>query len=900
MALRRGILILALILPVMAHAAEPTPLEVANRLLLTGKYAEAAEKFSALPEQHAVAAALGKARCAWQAGSRSEAIAILTGAIEKFPKAAPLHAELAIDALAQGNTVTAEAAVAAALAIDRRYLPAHWVQAELFRLQGKLDDANRAYEWFVDEYNDTQPTDAEALWYIGRATAQFARWNRLSDQFSFLVNELYPDAVANNPDFWPAHLEAGLLFLEKYNEAEAVKELKAALQINPNATEVHAALAALAVQNFELSRAQESVDRALEIQPKCLAARLVQADIHLANIDLQLAVDSLRAALELNPHDEGALGRMATALAAIDGLKDGKPGPRAEKIIEQVTARNPHAGDFFYAMAEAFDKLRRYPPAAKYYRKAAEVMPQLLYAGGQEGMMLMRLGDEARARKLLTASFDADPFNVRVNNTIKVLEVLDGYDTLETEHFIIRFDPEYDRLLVKYAAAWLEEQYPLLCKQFGFEPPRKSLFEIFNKARSTDGHGWFSARMVGLPHIHTIGACAGQMVAMQAPTEGEQFNWARVLKHEFIHVLNLQQTNFNIPHWFTEALATLNEGYPRPKAWNDLLASRLAEKKLFTLDTINLGFIRARNGDEWTLAYCQAELYAEFMLARYGDDALARMLSAYADNLGTAAAIERSFGIRQAEFESQYRKYLAEVVATLPATSQTEAPTPAEIAKNLKADPHSPTLLALSARTALDRKEYAQARRQADEALKLDPRNQLAAFVRARLYLLLGETQPAMDLLVGTLDEAHPQPNLLALLAGLRFKAEDYQEAARLYELGTKADPADTKWSKALASVYLKSKQTEKLKPVLEHLAEYDPDDFAIRKKLAELARDAKDFAAAQRWATEAIHIDVNDAEVHRILADACEAQGNTAQAKEEHAVAAELAGTLPTKGHKE
>ena len=55
----------------------------------------------------------------------------------------------------------------------------------------------------------------------------------------------------------------------------------------------------------------------------------------------------------------------------------------------------------------------------------------------------------------------------------------------------------------------------------------------------------------------------------------QPFNWARVMKHEFVHVLNLQQTNFNVPHWFTEALAVLNENTPRPEMWDRLLATRV-------------------------------------------------------------------------------------------------------------------------------------------------------------------------------------------------------------------------------------------------------------------------------------------------------------------------------------
>ncbi len=148
---------------------------------------------------------------------------------------------------------------------------------------------------------------------------------------------------------------------------------------------------------------------------------------------------------------------------------------------------------------------------------------------------------------------------------------------IETEHFVIKFDRGKDEMLAKYAARYLEDEvFPELCKLYGFEPEGKSLFEIFNRSRNTGGHGWFSARMVGLPFVGTVGACAGKMVALASPNDmPEKFNWARVLKHEFVHVLNLQQSRFNIPHWYTEALAVESEGGRRPAEWNQLLAERV-------------------------------------------------------------------------------------------------------------------------------------------------------------------------------------------------------------------------------------------------------------------------------------------------------------------------------------
>ena len=89
-------------------------------------------------------------------------------------------------------------------------------------------------------------------------------------------------------------------------------------------------------------------------------------------------------------------------------------------------------------------------------------------------------------------------------------------------------------------------------------------------------HEWFSGRTVALPFIPTVGACTGRVVAMASPkTSKTPYNWARVLKHELTHVITLQQTDFNIPHWYTEALAVESEGYPRPQNWNKMLMERI-------------------------------------------------------------------------------------------------------------------------------------------------------------------------------------------------------------------------------------------------------------------------------------------------------------------------------------
>ncbi|HVU87255.1 MAG TPA: tetratricopeptide repeat protein [Pirellulales bacterium] len=882
--------------PVTAARAE-NETKTARALLLAGKYEEAAEAYAALADSQPIEAAIGLARCRAAVGKRDEVAKLLADATAKRPQSAALQAEAARWALARGDLAAAGKAAEAALALDRDQLQARWVQAERLRMTGDLEAANAAYKWFVDYYNTHDVTDPESLGWIGLGAAQYARWNRLSGQFSFLVNELYPDALKADPAWWPAHYAAGVLYLEKYNQPEAARELKAALALNPHAAEVHAALARQAAQNFDVGAARAALTRALELDPTVEEALLVRGDILLSNFQATEAVPVFEEAVRLHPASEAAAGRLAAAYAVVDGFGDADQEARLAHLIHRVEVTNPHCGEFYASFGMGLDQSRRYPDAAKYLREAITKMPQLVGAYGDLGVVLMRLGEEIEAKQQLDAAFAADPFNVRVNNMLKVLEVLEGYAVLETEHFILRFDRGRDEILARYAARYLEDEvYPELCRTFQFEPTEKSQFEIFNRARNTNGHGWFSARMIGLPFVHTVGACAGKIVALASPNDmPTKYNWARVLKHEFVHVLNLEQTHFAIPHWFTEALAVRNEGFARPPSWNELLKERVPKNELFNLDTINLGFVRPQSGLDWQMAYCQADLYARYMTEKYGDDALAKMLKAYRDNLDTPAALARELGVQQADFEKGYVEYVRDVVARLGAHT-VEPDEPAATLERLhRAQPDDARVAARLAASRLARKDYAEARKLAEAVLKNTKANaqarQQAAYVLARVRLVVGETQTAVALLEEHLNREEPDDHLLNLLAGLRLKAEQYAAAEELYRIGAARHPAADSWQRSLARLYLAQADDVKLAEVLEKLAALDADDVPIRKKRAQLALAADDYAAATRWGREALHIDVMDVDVHRLLGKAAVGSGDFRTAADEFEVAVQLDG---------
>ena len=884
-------LIVVAFLPGQDSLAASERIDSAHRLLLGGKYAEAAEIFSAslsenLADAQAASAALGLARCMASQGKNVEAQKILEESLAKRKHAggekARLRAELARLALQRGDRAAAHAHTEAALGLDADSLPARLSQAELLRLAGRIDEAHRGYAWLVKHHNDEENdtfADLESLRCIGLAAARLAEWNHNAGDFKFLVDELYPAALKLDKDYWPAHYERGRLFLQKFNRADAAREFSAALAINSRAAEVYAAEARLALLNRDVNKARASADTALEINPRLLAAWHVKADLLWANFDVEGAGKLLaEKILPLEPGDEETLGRLAACHAMLGRKADstGENEPLAQ-IIKEVQGRNPRAADFYFQLGRWLDERHKYASARGYYLEARKLMPRKTGPAAALGMLEMSDGRESEAKRLLNAAAEADPFNVRIANTLELFEVLDAMHTEACDEYVLRYDASRDELLGRYAKAYLAEIYPGLCKQFGYRTPQPPVVEIFNAARGQNGHQWFGVRMTGLPYVGTVAACSGRVVAMTSPGDpsiAKKFNWARVLKHELIHVVTLQQTSFNIPHWFTEGLAVRGEDCPRPHEWNVLLARRLKQDKLYTLDTINFGFTRPGSSEDWTMAYCQAELYVDYIVEKHGEDAVAGLLKAYAANSSTVQSVKDVLGVSQDQFEAgflEYAKGVAKEVAALPGSEP--LPPLDELQKRYREThggdkPPQVDLAAQLALAYLRRGMKTEAIEMAAVANAADPKHPLGAYVLARLALGLSRKDAAEHLLQNALDPANPHPLVLHLLAKLKIEAKLYGPAAKLYSLGRRHEPHNPDWLRQLARIYLLEKNQPKLAKTLSQLAQLDADDDTIRTKLAMLAVERQDYAEATRWAQEAIYIDVLNPKAHKAFAE--------------------------------
>lgn len=895
--------------------------------LQRGRYDEAVEAYEALAKANpqSATAVLGMSRAQREQGEYAAGLKVVDEYLKAKPDDPDVLARKAELLFAVGRYGEADEPVAAALKIDSEHVHARLIQAKLLVERGQVKEADEAFRWFVRYYNRKQPTDAKTLLWVGEGSAEYARWHGVSDIFTFLVNTLSSDAATADSLFWQAHFLSGSLLLEKYNRAQAVPDLKQALTINPHAVDVLVALGDAALQKHDLDDAETFLKQALAAQPKSIRALQLKCDLHLSNGELSDAIQAAEDAAKTNPHEQGTLARLAACYLLLDSrtvgseriedierrlgllidkidniadLELAEPS-RLEQLMIELAKRNPRPGRFLSIFGDRLSSRRKFAMAERVFLKAIAVMPQLAEPKTSLGMLYMQTGRTEKARQILDAAFKSDPYHVRVSNMRKVLGVLENYSVVTTDHFVIRADSKADRILAEYMAEHLEDVYAELIKLYGFEPPTRTTFEIYHDAKGLSAHEWFSARMVGLPWIQTIGASTGMMVALASPTAVKKpFNWARVVKHEFVHIVTLQQTGFNIPHWFTEALAVTSEDVERPAVWNKLLLERVPAGKLWKLDELNHVFVRPESPLDWQFAYCQSRLYAQYMIEKFGEGTIAKLLDAYRRNVPTNDAIPQVFKVSADEFDSGYREFLKQLVAEMGALSGSAMKTLAELEKEHLAAPEASNAKAAYAYGLLQAKRMKQARELAEGAIQQNAKEPLAAVVIAELELLASNTRLAKEVLNRAIDLEQPHPRIVSLLAKVELMDGQFASAAKLYELGLtkyRADrialPESEEWLKGLATAYLKLGEKERLGQTLERLAHLDGDDATIRLKLAELAAGRDDFTNAKRWATEVIQIDALDRDAHELLATAYEKLGDKKHAERERRVLKELDG---------
>jgi len=841
-----------------------------------GNYAEARTGYEALlkGERPAVAAFAGLAAVERAEGEYSKALDTLDAGLKAHPDDPTLLALRADLLYSLGRWDDAAKDAEAAIKKQDANFLARWTRTRILRDRGELAAADKEVRWFVKAYSDASAAgkdvaDPELLLLVAHAGIENARWNNKPQQFKFVLDEVLGDAIKNDPDFWQAESFAGELLAEKHNRADAADAFDKALKVNPKAVEALVGRGRLAMADLDAVAAGRFADQAIKVNPKHPAALRLKADVRLAEGDAGAAERLLLAAKLVNPREETTLAR----LAAVYQLAR-KPEKVAE-VEKEMSAFCAKPGLFYSEFAEVLTARKQYAQAEEAFKKATELRPDLSAPKAGLGMLMMQLGREPEAKVQLEAAFKADPFHVRVSNALRVLKHLDGYETYETEHFVIKYDPKTDRLFAAWLGDSLEGWHAEFAKLYGGAPPGKLLVEVFATREM------FSGRILSLPGLPGAaqGASTGPLIAIPSPNaDGAKklYNWATVARHELTHAFNLTQTGFLVPIWLTEGLAVRAERSRRFESNVGLLAERFAAGTAFDLDTIARGYHNFGNPQDVMLAYYQGLLYVEYVAKAHGEESIAKLLDAFKLGLGANDAIRRACGVEQAALEKGYRDFLREYVKGQPKVEKPVAF--AELEKLHAKDPADADVAAKLAAEYARRNRAADARKLVDAALAKETGHPAAALVKSRLLLREKDPAGARAVLEEAVKANPADVRVLTALGKLCLDTGEPERAAAAFEAVRAACVPETEVLDLLAKCYAATK-SDKLAGSLADFADRVPDKLDLRLRLAKLHAAAGRHAEAERWAREVLFVDVASEEAKEALVAALRARKKDAEA---------------------
>ncbi|HYJ86518.1 MAG TPA: tetratricopeptide repeat protein [Pyrinomonadaceae bacterium] len=585
----------------------------------------------------------------------------------KTPKASAVRHQLAEVFVTTGRYTEAisefERAGADATMSSAEKLEADLRRAEVLQLTGQEDRARQIFESLIAYYENKQPESGAELKVVARALVHLEKFQD--------ANDLYQAAIEADSSNLESKLGAGELFIQKYNYGDAAQFIEEALQLNPNSARAHLDVAL--VKRFEGGEEMSAaLERAFRINPNLVEALTFRAGLALEASEYGEATADIEKAFKINPRSLDAHATRAAMLYLQD--RDFEPEVAAALRI------NPRYGTIFNVLSHFATMTRRTAQAASFARRAIEISPRLWSAHLNLGMALLRLGQMEAGRAEVERAFQGDPFNVWAKNTLDLLDAMKDYRETKNGQFVIKADAKESDVISGYAAELLGEAATKLTAKYHFTPQGPIMVELF------PNHDDFAVRTLGLPGLGALGVCFGQVIAADSPSARAtgEFNWGSTLWHEYTHVITLQITDYRIPRWFSEGLSVYEERRARPgwgDDWNPKLLRAFGAGRWFKIADLDAGFQRPRGPEDLPIAYFQASQVCEFIVDRFGFDAILRMLALYRDKAQTADILRQVLKLSESEFDRAFKEYIETKTRPLQEALKTEFNLAASLSK---------------------------------------------------------------------------------------------------------------------------------------------------------------------------------------------------------------------------
>lgn len=399
-----------------------------------------------------------------------------------------------------------------------------------------------------------------------------------------------------------------------------------------------------------------------------------------------------------------------------------------------------------------------------------------------------------------------------------------GLQLMEMAHFRIALDPQRDAALMPYVGEVLERSYQRLGEIFELFPSEKIRVEIFPTTETFYPASSLSARDIEVSGA--IGICKFNKIMLLSPRNlARGYRWTDSLSHEYIHYLLVQISGNRAPIWLHEGIAKYFEDAWRlpQSSWlsrrtESLLAHALKHNSFVGFKNMEPSLVKLDTTYQVQLGYAEAASAIDFIVQRLGTAGLVRILRALrdAEEDGATEVIARSTGSTFAEFQAQWRQFLAAKQmqehdgVRLPRFELKEG-------DGLPADDLNKEIQSTIARqrTQLgDRlRQHGRLRAAVGEyrrALDKDPYSPYLLNKLAAVLMAQGDWQPARQYLQRAQDLAPDYVSTYTNLGRLHVTLQEYEQARSALAEAVQINPFDPMIHRYLAETYRQLGQPDK------------------------------------------------------------------------------------------
>lgn len=394
----------------------------------------AARAYGKVPDYH-----VQRASALLAMGRLDEAAKAAATARDLEPKAPQPYLVLGEIRAVQGQAAAAREMYAKAAEVDATYAPAHLAMGQLHAVGRDMDSA-------LKEFDAAVKADPRSLVAIRTKAAALVQQKRAGEAIAFVAS-----AAAADPGNAALHALLGGLHAGESQWDRAQASYRKALELDAKSLDAHLGLARLAMREGKDAEAIRQLQAAVKARPDHPAAVMMLASLHARLAQYDMAITVLEPVVKSRPGSPAVevlladmyrkTGRYDDAIDRTGNLLKKAPTLHAARLIRadaalakgdaagairdlvEITRANPKAAVAHYYLGRAHASLRQVPEAQAAYREALRLDPKLEVARADLAAVAgarPEAADQRRELDRLQEALKRDPRDVEARERLAV------------------------------------------------------------------------------------------------------------------------------------------------------------------------------------------------------------------------------------------------------------------------------------------------------------------------------------------------------------------------------------------------------------------------------------------------------------------------------------------------